>query len=162
MKKIIWNNEWKLNPPTFSFDEKGYFGKEPDNPLENVELIEKNKSFKILSDIRCMFELTHCDYDLKNLTYFFKEIHAKKGYLNFRIVSRISQSEYYVDIEITKIDINEYRLKISHDIIGYMYKTKTITTQITKSELERFLDAFPFDDYIEVYPFLLPFKKALI
>ena len=47
MKKIIWNNEWKLNPPTFSFDEKGYFGKEPDNPLENVELIEKNNKLKI-------------------------------------------------------------------------------------------------------------------
>lgn len=160
MKKIIWNNEWKLNPPTFSFDEKGYFGKEPDNPLENVELIEKHKSFKILSDIRCMFELTHCDYDLKDLTYFLKEIHAKKGYLNFRIVSRISQSEYYVDIEITKLDIDKYKLYLSHYIIGHM--NKTITSVIQKYELERFLDVFPFDDYIEVYPFLLPFKKALI
>ena len=160
MKKIIWNNEWKLNPPTFSFDEKGYFGKEPDNPLENVELIEKNKSFKILSDIRCMFELTHCEYDLKDLTYFFKKIHAKKGYLNFRIVSRISQSEYYVDIEITKLDIDKYKLYLSHYIIGHM--NKTITSVIQKYELERFLDVFPFDDYIEVYPFLLPFKKALI
>ena len=135
MKKIIWNNEWKLNPPTFSFDEKGYFGKEPDNPLENVELIEKNKSFKILSDIRCMFELTHCEYDLKDLTYFFKKIHAKKGYLNFRIVSRISQSEYYVDIEITKLDIDKYKLYLSHYIIGHM--NKTITSVIQKYELER-------------------------
>ena len=159
MEKIIWNKEWKLNPPKFSFYEKGYKGKEPDNPLENVELIEKNKSFKILSNIRCFFELTHCEYDLKDLTYFLEKIHARKGYLYFRIDSRISKNKYYVYIEITKLEINKYKLELYY-IIGY--SNDTITSQITKYELERFLDAFPFDDYIEVYPFLLPFKKALI
>ena len=52
------------------------------------------------------------------------------------IFMNLSYDENYVYIEITKLDIDKYRLKVSHDIIGYI--SKTITSVISKYELERF------------------------
>ena len=159
MDRIIWTNKWKLNPPVFSYYEKDYKGKEPDNPIENIELFDENNSFKILSDIRIPFNLYFCIHDFEDLCYILDKVYAKPGYLSFSIKA-LSKCNYEILIEINKLEENKYKIKILYFLpCNSSKETKKV---LSKIEIEKFLEAFPFNDYIEVYPFLLPFKKSII